>query len=482
MLAGWLLLHYLLLILLAVFGLHRLQQSWRLWRLRHQAWPQAEPLQVLPSVTVQLPIYNERCVVERLIDAACALDYPAAALRIQVLDDSTDETQALAAARVRYWQNRGVAIEHVRRSDRRDFKAGALAVGLARSDSECLAIFDADFVPSPDLLRRAMPFFADPRMGMVQLRWAHLNRGRNWLTRIQAVLLDAHFAVEQRVRSLGGFRFNFNGTAGIWRRRAIVEAGGWQGDTLTEDMDLSYRAQLAGWRFAYLGQISCPGELPDTINGFKRQQHRWAKGAIQVLLKLAPRILASPWPWRIKLEAFFHMGGNLAYLLMVLDTVFFLAPAIWLRAQPGQGWPWWWDLGLYALTGVSHLVFFLMGQRELHGRLWPSLRLAPALLLVGVGLAVNNARAVLEAIFGHRSEFVRTPKRGDAPRHGLYPTGASGAEWLEIALGLFYGGVLLWLAAMGLWWALPFMLLLHAGFLGSGLLGLLERRPRLRPA
>ncbi|HXG58947.1 MAG TPA: glycosyltransferase, partial [Thermoanaerobaculia bacterium] len=267
-----------------------------------------------PPVTVQLPLYNEPNVAARLIDAVAALDYPGP-LDIQVLDDSTDATTEIVAGRVAYHRARGIAIEHVRRNSREGYKAGALAYGMSRSRAELFAIFDADFVPPPDLLLRMVPHFADPRTGMVQARWTHINREQSLLTRVQAIYLDGHFAIESAARHLAGRFFNFNGTAGIWRRRAIEEAGGWSPATLTEDLDLSYRAQLAGWRFVFLPHVEVAAELPATFSGFQEQQHRWAKGSIQTARRILPRIARATLPMATKIEAWFHLTSNTAYLL-----------------------------------------------------------------------------------------------------------------------------------------------------------------------
>ncbi|MBX9902401.1 MAG: glycosyltransferase, partial [Burkholderiaceae bacterium] len=305
--------HYSLLLLLCIYGAHRLQLTWVAWRSR--APQAAKQLDDLPIITVQLPVFNERFVVERLIDAVAALDYPRERLQIQVLDDSTDDTTNLAAARVAHHRAAGIWIEHLHRTDRTGFKAGALGAGLLHAKGEFIAIFDADFVPAPEALKEAIHAFSAPDVGMVQLRWLHLNRHYNTLTEVQAVMLDAHFAIDQVARARTGLYFNFNGTAGLWRKQAIHDAGGWQWDTITEDLDLSYRAQMKGWRFVYLHNIGCPSELPVEMTAFKSQQHRWAQGAIQVMRKTLPRLWRAPLAWRIKLEATLHLSSNLAYLL-----------------------------------------------------------------------------------------------------------------------------------------------------------------------
>lgn len=480
--------HFALVAMLCVFGAHRLlltglalRHRWS--RRRHPA--AAGMPATWPSVTVQLPVYNEKFVIERLIDAVATLDYPRDRLQIQVLDDSTDETGSLAEARVQHHRARGVDIERCRRPDRRGYKAGALAAAFAGAKGEVIAIFDADFVPSPDFLHAVLPSFEDPRIGMVQTRWAHLNRSFSTLTEVQAVLLDAHFAIDQTARAATGRYFNFNGTAGVWRRQAIIDAGGWQSDTITEDLDLSYRAQLAGWRFAYVEQHGCPSELPVEMNAFKSQQHRWAKGAIQVMRKLLPGIWRAPISLRNRIEATLHLSGNLAYLLMLIDSAVFLVPSILVRRELG------WlptpllDLSLFVLATLSHLLFFLAGQWLLRG--WRGIRLLPmsALMAAAIGLGLNNGRAVIEGLRSRRAgDFVRTPKLGphaiariaDPLRRPRYAARGSSPAPMELLLAGLYGAYAAWAASQQLWLLMPFLLLFSAGFLFVGGLSLSEMR------
>ena len=294
--------YFAVLLTLAIFGMHRYWMVFLYYRYRHRQ-PQSHvqgQFKDLPKVTVQLPVYNELYVVERLIDAVCQFDYPKERLEIQVLDDSTDETAYVAKARVAYYRGLGVDVHYLHREARTGYKAGALAAGLKVAKGELIAIFDADFVPRPDFLKQTVHHFVDPGVGMVQARWGHLNRDYSLLTRVQTILLDAHFVLEHGGRNRARCFFNFNGTAGLWRRQAIEEAGGWQHDTLTEDMDLSYRAQLRGWRFVFVPDVVAPAEIPVSMNAFKSQQHRWSKGSIQTARKLLPKILASPLPLRVK--------------------------------------------------------------------------------------------------------------------------------------------------------------------------------------
>lgn len=462
--------YYLILGVLALYGLHRLVLVSVWWRTRHRGAPTPPPPSEWPKVTVQLPLYNELYVAERLIEAACRLDYPPDRLEIQVLDDSTDETRDLVAAVVARERERGVDVHHVRRQVRAGYKAGALAYGLERATGELVAVFDADFVPAPDFLRRTVPWFADPALGMVQARWDHLNRGFSRLTRIQALLLDGHFRIEHAARNRGGCFFNFNGTAGIWRRRAIEDAHGWSADTLTEDLDLSYRAQLAGWRFLYLPDLGVPSELPVDVNGFKSQQGRWAKGSIQTGRKLLPRIARAPLPLRVKLEAFVHLTNNLAYPLMVVLSLL-VFPAMVLRRGGGLGEILLVDLPLFLGATVSVLVFYVASQLAAGPLRRRELRYLPALMGVGIGLSLSNARAVLSGLFTRGGTFVRTPKyriedeRGRVEWRALrYRAGRSLVFVLEGLFALYFlfaAGLAAW---WGMWLSLPFLALFLHGY------------------
>lgn len=451
--------YYALLFALAVFGLHR----YALVRLRRKfsaAGRAAPPApEVWPDLTVQLPIYNEPCVAARLIDAAAALRY-AGRLHIQILDDSDDETTSIIAERVATHRKAGVSIDHIRREERRGFKAGALARGLELTESEFVAVFDADFVPPPDLLERMVPWFARADVGMVQARWGHLNRDESALTRAQAIYLDAHFAVESAARCFSGRFFNFNGTAGIWRRRAIEAAGGWSDATLTEDLDLSYRAQLAGWRFVFLPDVEVPAELPGTIAAFHSQQRRWAKGSLQTARRILPRVARAELPLATKVEAFFHLTNNGAYLLTLLLALL-MVPALALRHLSGLGWSLVIDAALFLASTVSVVAFYVEGQRQVGRRL--TARELVAVLPVGIGMSVVNAAAVLEGLFQRGGYFSRTPKSG----------GLAGLEALdrfdhfpvaELLLSLFFLVSLGLFFAQGHFVAMPFVLLFLSGY------------------
>lgn len=459
--------YYATLASLALFGLHRLLILGLSLRGRRRCRQPPDP-RPWPRVTVQLPIYNELYVAQRLIDAVCRLDYPADRLEIQVLDDSTDETRDLVGATVARQQRQGVNIRHLHRRDRTGYKAGALAAGLESAAGELVAVFDADFVPRRDFLRRIVPQFASPDVGMVQARWEHLNRSYSLLTRIQAILLDGHFVLEHVARATSGRFFNFNGTAGVWRRRAIVESGGWTQDTLTEDLDLSYRAQLAGWRFVFLPHLTVPAELPVDIHGFKRQQFRWAKGSIQTARKLLGRVLRAPIPLRTRLEALVHLTNNGAYLLMIsLSLLVF--PAVVVRHNRGLHWLTWADLALFSAATLPILLFYLASQIAIRPRrLDQTIHLLP-LMAVGIGLSVNNARAVISGLLSDGGVFERTPKYrierpGDSWRRKRYRAGTDATFVLE---GLFAGYHLAGLYftwRLELWSSMPFLVLFAAGY------------------
>ncbi|HEY0159617.1 MAG TPA: glycosyltransferase [Thermoanaerobaculia bacterium] len=458
--AAILTLYYLVLSVLAVYSIHRFY----LVRLRRRSpEPRRVQAQEFPPLTIQLPLYNEPNVAARLLEAVTKIEYPGA-LTIQVLDDSTDETTAIVAEAAR----RDSRIAHVRRESRDGFKAGALAHGMNLSGSALFAVFDADFVPPPDVLLRIVPYFADPRVGMVQARWTHLNRDESLLTRVQALFLDAHFAVESAARNFGGRFFNFNGTAGVWRREAIEEAGGWSSSTLTEDLDLSYRAQLAGWEFVFVNDVEVPAELPAALSGFQDQQHRWAKGSIQTARKLLGGVLGSGLPRATRVEALFHLTNNAAYLASVVLALA-IVPAMLVRYEHKLLWTFLVDLTLFAASTGSVLLFYREGQRWA-GRPAPPLRELLAVLPVGVGMAVRNASAVLEGLFERGGYFKRTPKSGGKRlrREGRRTLVA------EAALAVFFAGTIAAFAVAGYWTAIPFLTLFASGYTLFALLNLTE--------
>jgi cellulose synthase/poly-beta-1,6-N-acetylglucosamine synthase-like glycosyltransferase len=430
-----------------------------------------------PPLTIQLPLYNEPNVAGRLLDAVAAIEYRGA-LDIQVLDDSTDETPRIVGERVTAMRARGIAVEHIRRASREGYKAGALAHGLSLSAAELFAVFDADFVPPPDELLRMVPHFADPGVGMVQARWTHLNRERSLLTRVQAIFLDAHFAVESAARNFAGRFFNFNGTAGVWRRAAIEEAGGWSASTLTEDLDLSYRAQLAGWRFVFLPDVEVAAELPAALSGFQEQQHRWAKGSIQTARKVLPVIARSGLRGAVKSEAAFHLTNNSAYLLSVLLALL-IVPAMVIRHRHELLWSFVIDLVLYAMSTGSILLFYVEGQRRA-GRARPPLRELLAVLPVGVGMSIRNASAVLEGLFESGGYFRRTPKEGDEGGRASRPpwadeTSAPRIPWGESILAVFFLCVMVAFGGTRQWLSVPFLMIFASGYGYVAVMALRER-------
>jgi len=455
------------LLLLGVYGAHRV------WLVARFRWGGEEPSPAgdgeLPFVTVQLPLYNESTVAARLLQAVGAFDYPRERFEVQVLDDSSDETRAIVDEEVRLLRERGVDAQVVRRPDRSGYKAGALDHGMPLAKGSLLCIFDADFVPPADFLRRLVPSFDDPRVGMAQARWEHRNREESVLTRAQATLLDGHFVIEHKVRHDGGLFFNFNGTAGIWRRATIEEAGGWQHDTLTEDLDLSYRAQLAGWRFRYVPMVCAPAEVPPDITSFKSQQHRWAKGSVQVARKLGWRILRADVPLRVKLEAIAHLTGNVGYPLVLLVAL--LLPLAIREQSFLSGW---WHVGMFCLCTLSVVLFYDTSQRALGRSGRARLRDVPAAMTLGIGMSVSQTRAVVEGLFQRTGEFVRTPKRGDAATGRRYRAVLRGLPGVELLLAGWFVWAVVEATSRGLWGALPFLALFLTGFLWVGALSLTD--------
>jgi cellulose synthase/poly-beta-1,6-N-acetylglucosamine synthase-like glycosyltransferase len=465
-----------ILITLAFYGFHRSSLVYLYFRNKHRRPTPKGHFAEVPRVTVQLPLFNEMYVVERLLDAVSRIDYPRDRLQIQVLDDSTDETQGICQRKVAELQAQGHDVEYVHRTDRTGFKAGALENGLRTATGEFVLIFDADFVPQPDILRKTVDFFTDPKVAMVQVRWEHINRGFSSLTEAQALMLDGHFVIEHAGRNWSGRFFNFNGTAGIWRRSAIADAGGWQHDTLTEDMDLSYRAQLRGWNFIYLPEVVAPAELPVEMRSFKSQQFRWAKGSIQVARKLLPTILRAPVPLRVKLEAIFHLTNNFAYPLLLVLSILLLPNLI---VRTGHGWRevLLIDLPLFFGTTLSIASFYVASEREIdpaHG-VWRTIKRLPLVLSLGIGLCVNQTRAVVEALIGRETEFVRTPKHGVQNKGETwiakkYRAARDFVPYVEMALAAYFAAAILIAWRGGHFLSLPFLALFLMGFAYVGTL------------
>ncbi|WP_353073969.1 glycosyltransferase [Tunturiibacter gelidoferens] len=479
-------------IILAFYGIHRYQLVWLYFKNKKNAAKWSEPPMrfaegQLPFVTIQLPIFNEQFVIERLIEAVCRLDYPRDRFEVQVLDDSTDETTGVAREIVERYARGflGMApqpIVYLHRSNRHGYKAGALDKGLDVARGEFVAIFDADFVPPRQWVMQVIHHFAQPEIGMVQTRWTHLNRNYSFLTQVEAILLDGHFVLEHGGRSRAGVFFNFNGTAGMWRRETISTAGGWQHDTLTEDTDLSYRAQLVGWQFKYLQDVECPAELPIEMTAFKTQQARWAKGLIQTGKKILPRVLKSDAPWHTKLEAWYHLTANISYPLMIVLSVL-LMPAMIIRSWQGYIQMLLIDFPLFIASTMSVSTFYMVSQKELYPKSWyKSIVYVPFVMaLGGVGLTITNTKAVLEALFGVKSAFARTPKysvkkKGEKSQAKVYRKRLGVIPWIEMAIGCYFAWTVYYAISTENFFTVPFLVLFVFGYWYTGLLSLLQGR------
>jgi cellulose synthase/poly-beta-1,6-N-acetylglucosamine synthase-like glycosyltransferase len=474
--------YFIVLVLLAGYGMHRYILVYLYYKhKKNRTTDPAAYFERLPRVTVQLPTFNEQYVVERLLDSICKLKYPREKLDIQVLDDSTDETVAVARNLVERYAALGNPISYHHRVNREGFKAGALAEGLKTARGEFVAIFDADFTPPEDFLLRTIHHFTDSKIGMVQTRWTHINRNYSFLTQVEAILLDGHFVLEHSGRARSGVFFNFNGTAGVWRRAAIDDAGGWQHDTLTEDTDLSYRAQLNGWRFIYLQDVECPAELPVEMTAFKTQQARWAKGLIQTGKKILPRVLRSDAPLHTKIEAWYHLTANLSYPLMIVLSVLML-PAMIIRFYQGWFQILFIDLPLFLASTFSISSFYLVSQRELFPKTWQrALLYLPLLMALGVGLTITNTKAVIEALIGKESAFARTPKynvesKKDKVGATKYRRRLGWVPWLELLIGSYFALMVYYAVEIENYFTIPFLLLFVLGYWCTGLMSLLQGR------
>ncbi len=466
--------YFAILCILSIYGIHRFVMA-TLYRIYRKDIPHPDAkFSDLPRVTIQLPMFNERYVIERLIDAVCEIRYPREKLQIQVLDDSIDETQKIAADAVARKREQGFDIVYIHRDDRTGFKAGAPEAGLKTATGEFVAVCDADFVPQPDFLERTIHFFTNEKVGMVQVRWEHLNREYSLLTRVQSILLDGHFVIEHTARNRSGRFFNFNGTAGIWRKSTIADAGGWQHDTITEDLDLSYRAQSKGWQFIYVNESTTPAEVPVEMVAFKTQQHRWAKGSIQVAKKVLPKLLKSRLPFKVKLEAWMHLTCNISYILMVILslmmplTVEFRVKNSWMTSI-------WVDAIVFICASVSIMMFYLLAQKEARKQTFMQ-RLAylPIVMSLGIGLSINNCRAVIEALVGYKTGFVRTPKygvtkSGESFKHVKYGFKLNWQPWVETAMGIYFVWGIVHAISLGAYASVPFLALFCTGYLYVGL-------------
>jgi cellulose synthase/poly-beta-1,6-N-acetylglucosamine synthase-like glycosyltransferase len=479
---GLLIPYFIVLILLASYGAHRYVLVYLYYKNKKNRTTEPPAyFEELPRVTVQLPIFNEQYVVDRLLDSICKLQYPREKLDIQLLDDSTDETVEVASNLVERYAALGHPVTYHHRTNREGFKAGALAEGLKTAKGEFIAIFDADFVPPEDFLLKVIHHFTNPKTGMVQTRWTHINRNYSFLTEVEAIMLDGHFVLEHSGRARSDVFFNFNGTAGMWRRHAIDDAGGWQHDTLTEDTDLSYRAQLEGWKFVYLQDVECPAELPVEMTAFKTQQARWAKGLIQTSKKILPTVLKSDVPRHVKIEAWFHLTSNLSYPLMIVLSVLLL-PAMIIRFYQGWFQMLYIDLPLFMASTFSISSFYLVSQKELFPRTWPRAFLfLPFLMALGIGLTITNTRAVLEALLGKQTAFARTPKyrvesKKDRVGAKKYRKRLGWVPWAELLIGTYFASTVYYAIVNENYITVPFLLLFVIGYWVTGLMSLLQGR------
>ncbi len=470
--------YFLLLLILSVFGAHRYYLLYLYLKHRKDERKPKDKFKELPGITVQLPLYNEMYVAERLIDAVCKFDYPKDKMEIQVLDDSTDETKDLVSRVVKKYQERGFDIKHIHREDRTGYKAGALENGMKLAKYDFFAIFDADFIPPPEFLKQTIHYFTDPKVGMVQIRWGHINRNYSLLTEVQSILLDGHFVLEHTVRNRSGRFFNFNGTGGIWRKQAIIDGGGWQHDTLTEDLDLSYRVQMKGWEFVYIPDLISPAELPVSIKAFKTQQHRWAKGAIQTGKKLMPRILKSNLPLKIKIEAFFHLCANIAYLFMIpLSIAIF--PTVIIRRNLNWDQMIIIDIPFLLLATFSFSSFYFFAQKEVLKKWSSKIKYLPFVSAIGIGLSVNNAIAVWQGLTNKKSEFVRTPKygvkkSGEDITNKKYKSRMGYLPFIELLFGIYFTITVIVSIQRGIYLTIPFLLIFQFGYLYMALLSFSE--------
>lgn len=475
-------LYFGILFILSLYGFYRLKLVYTFFRyLKYAPKPKSEFVK-LPKITIQLPLFNELYVVERLIAATTEIDYPRELLEIQVLDDSTDETVEIAAKVVKEYREKGFDISYIHRTNRTGFKAGALEAGLKIAKGEFIAVFDADFLPTKDCLKKMIHFFTDEKIGMVQMRWSHINGDYSLLTKIQSIMLDGHFVVEQMARNRSGSFFNFNGTAGMWRREAIEHSGGWQHDTLTEDTDLSYRAQLMGWRFIYLLEDSVPAELPVEINAFKAQQRRWAKGLIQVAKKLLGRIIRNPnLPTRVKVELFFRLTNNIAAPLMILLALLHL-PVLIVRYNQGFFHLLLFDVPILLFSSISVIAFYGSAQYYLHPTSWKSrLKYLPLVMGMGIGLTFSNARAVLEALLGVESSFVRTPKykveqNSDSwlAQAMKYRRSKGLIPYLEVLTAIYFAFTIYYAFSRSIYGTIPFLFIFLFGYAYAGTMSMFQ--------
>lgn len=434
--------YFISLSLLFMFGSSGFVMIYQYLKHKNKKEEKLPELKEFPVVTIQLPLYNEKYVAERVIEATCNIAYIPENLEIQVLDDSTDETVEVVAELVKKYQAKGFDIKHIHRTNRSGFKAGALKEGLAVARGEYIAIFDADFIPKPDFLLRTLPYFiSDPKIGMVQTRWEHINSDYSMLTRVQALALDGHFVIEQNVRNKAGFFINFNGTGGIWRKECILDAGNWEADTLTEDLDLSYRAQLKGWKFKFLNDVTSPAELPSEINALKSQQFRWTKGAVETARKILPKVWKSNLPVAKKIHSTFHLTSNIVFPF-ILTAGILNVPLIFIKHQGGYE-HYFNVMAVFVFAFVGSFLFYLYSQKDIYPDWHRRIFLFPLFMAGSMGFAVNNTKAVIEGLLKKKSEFVRTPKYKITSKRETWagkkytPVKISYTTFIEILLALY---------------------------------------------
>lgn len=461
--------------ILLIFSSHGFIMLYYHRKFRNRVFRESENTEYDKKVTIQLPLYNEMYVAERLIEAVCRIEYPKALLQIQVLDDSNDETSEIVAEIVKTKKAENFNIEHIRREKRSGFKAGALKAGLESAEGEFIAVFDADFIPNSDFLKQTLKYFSGSEIGMVQSRWEHLNENFSILTKVQALALNGHFVIEQTVRNKAGFFMNFNGTGGIWRRECILDAGNWEPDTLTEDLDLSYRAQLKGWKFVYLRDITTPAELPAEMNALKAQQFRWTKGAIETAKKILPAVWKSNFDLRIKLQSTFHLTNNVVFPFILLAGILNV-PVIFIKST-GLYDNIFNFMSVFILAFISTFLLYLYAQRDISSDWLRRISLFPIFMAGSMGLAVNNSRAVFEGLFNRESEFIRTPKFKDYKKKTDFLTNkyfsmikVDGSAFFEIFLAIYcLVGVIASIYFME-FAALPFHLMFCLGFMSVAFL------------
>ncbi len=483
--------------IVALYGFHRYVLVYLYLKHRHEHYQPKSQFNELPLVTVQLPMFNEREVAERIIDATCQIDYPLEKFEIQVLDDSTDDSARIARVACERWVAKGYPVRYIHRADRKGYKAGALAAGLPQASGEFIVIFDADFVPPRDILYNVLDYFTDDKVGMVQVRWDHLNRDASLLTKSQAIFLDGHFVIEHTARNRSGRFMHFNGTAGVWRRKTIEDAGGWEHDTLTEDLDLSYRAQMKGWQFVYLPQF-CACRAPAGNDRLQAAGPPLDQGQLPDRHQAPPaRIKVKASPLRVKTEAFFHLTNTIVYVMMVLLTLL-MYPAFLSFYSPLKEHTHWgqslFSVSLFILATCSASTFFIVGQRELLGKVagWKTVLYMPLLMALGVGVSLNNCQAVLEAIWGairrKPSEFIRTPKYGVGGfaktawlRPGVFTLRKLGLPIIEVAFGCYMASwIFISLRYQFCLQAVPFLAIFAGGYFYVGFNSLLVLRRMAR--